>query len=154
MSSRSRFLASVLLAGLCLAPLAAAEDPEPPRRNYFVYVCAESDDTVHLLRYGPTGFEELDQITVGSFPTETEGPHGINISPDGRYWFLSIAHGMPFGAVHKYETGTNEWLGDATLGMFPATMDVSPSTGLLYVVTSTCTATTSPAPSRWWRPGP
>ncbi|MDE2882001.1 MAG: YncE family protein [Acidobacteriota bacterium] len=134
MSSRSRFLASVLLVGLCLAPLAAAEDPEPPRRNYFVYVCAESDDTVHLLRYGPTGFEELDEITVGSFPTETEGPHGINISPDGRHWFLSIAHGMPFGAVHKYETGTNEWIGDATLGMFPATMDVSPSTGLLYVV--------------------
>ena len=133
--SRIRFLAaSVLVLSLSLAPLAAAEDPEPPRRNYFVYVCAESDDTVHLLRYGPTGFEELDQITVGSFPTETEGPHGINISPDGRYWFLSIAHGMPFGAVHKYETGTNEWLGDATLGMFPATMDVSPSTGLLYVV--------------------
>ena len=137
MSSRRirRFAGSVLLFGLSLLPLAAAaEDPEPPKRNYFVYVCAESDDTVHLLRYGPGGFEEIDEIAVGSFPTETEGPHGINISPDGRYWFLSIAHGMPFGSVHKYKTGTNEWLGDATLGMFPATMDISPSTGLLYAV--------------------
>ena len=114
--------------------VAAAEEIEPPKRNYFVYVCAESDDTVHLVRFGPAGMAEVDQIAVGSFPTETEGPHGINISPDGRYWFLSIAHGMPFGTVHKYETGTNEWLGDATLGLFPATMDVSPSTGLLYVV--------------------
>lgn len=131
-----RALPPLLLAtaGLFHALPAPAEDPEPPRRNYFVYVCAESDDTVHLLRYGPAGFEELDEIPVGAFPTETEGPHGINISPDGRHWFLSIAHGMPFGSVHKYETGTNEWLGDATLGMFPATMDVSPSTGLLYVV--------------------
>ena len=137
MSSRRirRFAGSILLFGLSLLPLgAAAEDPEPPKRNYFVYVCAESDDTVHQLRFGPGGLEELDEIAVGSFPTETEGPHGINISPDGRYWFLSIAHGMPFGSVHKYETGTNEWLGDATLGMFPATMDISPSTGLLYVV--------------------
>ena len=114
--------------------LASAEDLEPPKRNYFVYVCAESEDTVHLLRFGPRGFVEVDEIAVGSFPTETEGPHGIRISPDGRHWFLSIAHGMPFGSLHKYETGTNEWLGDATLGMFPATMDISPSTGLAYVV--------------------
>ncbi len=124
--------------GLVLVPFlvhpAFAEDPEPPTRNHFVYVCAESDDTVHLLRFGPSGFDEVERIAVGSFPTETEGPHGINISPDGRHWFLSIAHGMPFGTVHKYETGTNEWLGDATLGLFPATMDISPSTGLLYVV--------------------
>ena len=133
--ARFRRLAPALAAALLFVPLAgAAEDLEPPTRNYFVYVCAESDDTVHLLRFGPTGFVEMEKIAVGSFPTETEGPHGINISPDGRYWFLSIAHGMPFGSVHKYETGTNEWLGDATLGMFPATMDISPSTGLLYVV--------------------
>lgn len=126
-------LVLLLLAASLAAPV-FAEDPEPPRRNYFVYVCAESDDTVHQLRYGPTGFEEVAVIPVGAFPTETEGPHGINISPDGRHWFLSIAHGMPFGTVHKYETGSNEWLGDATLGLFPATMDVSPATGLLYVV--------------------
>jgi len=123
-----------LLAILVFATGWAAAAPDPPRRNYFVYVCAESDDTVHLLRYGPGGFEEVAVIPVGAFPTETEGPHGINISPDGRYWYLSIAHGMPFGSVHKYETGTNEWIGDATLGLFPATMDMSPSTGLLYVV--------------------
>ena len=131
---RLRLLAPALAAAFALALPALAEDPEPPKRNYFVYVCAESDDTVHLIRFGPGGTAEVDRIAVGSFPTETEGPHGINLSPDGKYWFLSIAHGMPFGSVHKYETGTNEWMGDATLGMFPATMDISPSTGLLYVV--------------------
>lgn len=136
----ARFFARLLTPALsaafafALGAPAFSEDPAPPKRNYFVYVCAESDDTVHLLRYGPGGLDEVDEITVGSFPTETEGPHGIRISPDGRHWYLSIAHGMPFGTLHKYETGTNEWLGDATLGMFPATMDISPSTGLLYVV--------------------
>ncbi len=131
-----RLAAAATGAALVVASTAAvaATAPEPPTRNYFVYVCAESDDTVHLVRFGPRGLEEVDRIVVGSFPTETEGPHGIRISPDGRHWYLSIAHGMPFGSLHKYETGTNEWLGDATLGMFPATMDISPSTGLLYVV--------------------
>lgn len=131
----ARFLVAAALAAAVLASTtAAAGAPDPPTRNYFVYVCAESDDTVHLVRFGPGGLEEVEKIVVGSFPTETEGPHGIRISPDGRHWYLSIAHGMPFGSLHKYETGTNEWLGDATLGMFPATMDISPSTGLLYVV--------------------
>ena len=36
--------------------------------------------------------------------------------------------------MHKYETGTDLWVGDATLGLFPATLDVSPATGLMYVV--------------------
>lgn len=137
MSPTIRLAAAAALVSLAVVlsgAAASAAPPEPPTRNYFVYVCAESDDTVHLIRFGPGGMEEVEKITVGSFPTETEGPHGIRISPDGRHWYLSIAHGMPFGSLHKYETGTNEWLGDATLGMFPATMDISPSTGLLYVV--------------------
>ena len=107
---------------------------DAPKRNYYIYVCAESDDTVHKLRYGPGGLEEQNVIPVGAFPAETEGPHGINVSPDGRYWFLSIAHGMPFGSIHKFDTANDEWLADVTVGMFPATMSISPATGLLYVV--------------------
>ena len=105
-----------------------------PRRNYYVYVCAESDDEVAVVRYGPAGLEVIKTVTVGSYPTETEGPHGVALDPSGQYWYVSIAHGFPFGSVHKYRTGTDEWLGDVTLGMFPATLTVSATTGLLYVV--------------------
>ena len=75
-----------------------------PQRNYYLYVCAESDDVVEKIRFGPAGFEIIKSISVGAFPAETEGPHGISMSPDGRHWFLSIAHGMPFGSVHKFDT--------------------------------------------------
>ena len=100
-----------------------------PRRNYYVYVCAESDDEVAVVRYGPAGLEVIKTVTVGSYPTETEGPHGVALDPSGQYWYVSIAHGFPFGSVHKYRTGTDEWLGDVTLGMFPATLTVSATTG-------------------------
>lgn len=116
---------------LCTQLLASAQ---PPVRSYYVYVCAESEDEVALVRYGPAGAEIVKAITVGSFPAETEGPHGIGVSPDGRYWFVSISHGFPFGSVHKYKTGTDEWLGDVTLGLFPATLDISASTNFLFVV--------------------
>ena len=113
---------------------AAAAPPESPERSYYVYVCAESEDEVALVRYGPGGAEVVKTIGVGSYPNEIEGPHGITVDPDGRHWYVSIAHGLPFGSVHKYETGTDAWVGDVTLGLFPATLDVSPATGLMFVV--------------------
>ena len=86
-----------------------------------------------LVRYGPRGLEVVRTVTVGSFPAETEGPHGIGLDPDGRHWYVSIAHGLPFGSVQKYQTGTDEWVGAVTVGMYPATLDVAASTRLLYV---------------------
>ncbi len=122
--------------GLSMVPagLWAGEAPDPPARSYYVYATAESDDEVAIVRFGPGGAEVLKTITVGSYPAEVEGPHGVNVDPDGQYWYVSIAHGFPYGAVHKYETNTDAWVADVALGLFPATLDVSPSTGLLYAV--------------------
>ena len=128
--------ALVAAVWLLPGPAGAETDPVSPSRNYYAYVCAESEDEVALVRFGPSGIEVVKTITVGSFPAETEGPHGINISAGGRYWYVSIAHGNPFGSIHKYETGTDEWLGDVQVGMFPATLDVAATTGLLFVVNS------------------
>ena len=125
---------SILALALVLSIPAGAVSSTRPERTYYVYVCAESDDTVHKLRFGPGGFEEIKKISVGSFPADTEGPHGIGISPDKKWWFVSIAHGLPFGSIHKYDTAADEWAGDVTVGMFAATLDLSRSTGLLFVV--------------------
>jgi len=105
----------------------------PPTSSYYVYVAAESDDEVSVIRYGPAGAEVVKTITVGSFPAEVEGPHGLTVDPSGHHWYVSIAHGFPYGSVHQYHTGTDIWVRDVTLGMFPATLDVSVSTGLLFV---------------------
>ena len=137
--------AKILLVGLVLVTSAlgvvqvfsaagAVKAPDTPSQSYFVYVCAESDDEVAIIRYGPDGTEVVKTVRVGSFQAETEGPHGINVDPDGRHWYVSLAHGFPFGSVHKYKTGTDEWVGKVTLGLYPATLAVSATTGLLYVV--------------------
>ncbi len=119
-----------VVSGLVVCPSSVVAQPTS---SYYVYVCAESDDEVAIVRYGPSGLDVIKTISVGSYPAETEGPHGVTVDPDGRFWYVSVAHGVPFGSVHKYETGTDRWVADETLGMFPATLDVSPSTGLLYV---------------------
>ena len=105
-------------------------------KNYFIYATAESEDEVSLLRFDGNKIYLHENIKVGVNPVEIEGPHGINISPDGDYWFLSMAHGVgsPNGILYKYSTKTNNIVGQVELGFFPATLEVSRSTGLLYIV--------------------
>ena len=102
-------------------------------QDYYVYAASESADEVALVRFDGEEAIVEETITVGYQPTETEGAHGMAVAPDGDHWFVSIAHGKPYGRVAKYETGTNEKVGTATVGMFPATMEISEVTGLLYV---------------------
>ena len=103
-------------------------------QDYYVYVASESEDEVSVVRFdGKKAFVDK-KIPVGVLPVEIEGPHGITVSPDGNFWFLSIAHGKPYGKVYKYTTGTDELVGEVELGFFPATMEISKATGLLYVV--------------------
>lgn len=103
-------------------------------QHYYAYVAAESQDEVALVHFDGDSLEVLQVAPVGVLPTEIEGPHGVAVSPDGRYWFVTMAHGNPFGALYRFETGSNEKAGSVELGLFPATIDLSSETGLLYGV--------------------
>jgi len=116
-----------ILCALCMGTLLSAQD-------YYVYVASESEDEVAVIKFDGEKATVEETITVGYNPTEIEGPHGITVSPDGKYWFLSMAHGMPYGKVYKYTTGDNEIVGSTELGLFPASMQISKATGFLYVV--------------------
>lgn len=115
---------------LCTVPISLSA------QDYYMYVAAESEDQVHLVHFNADTKKAVisETIHVGSYPTEIDGPHGVTVSPDGEHWFVSIAHGNPFGSLAKYDTETNEMVGTTELGLFPATMEISPVNGLLYVV--------------------
>jgi DNA-binding beta-propeller fold protein YncE len=119
---------STLIAGLLLFCLSAQS------QDYYVYVAAESEDEVALIKFDGKKAVVEKTIAVGTWPAEIEGPHGINVSPDGKYWYLSLAHGNPYGTLYKYSTETNEVVGSVKLGLFPASLQISKSTGLLYCV--------------------
>lgn len=103
-------------------------------QDYYVYVTAESEDEVSLVKFDGKKAETIKNIPVGVWPAEIEGPHGITVDPKGEYWYLSLAHGNPYGRLFKYKTGTDELVGSVELGLFPASMQISPVTGLLYCV--------------------
>ena len=132
MSHRAR-IALRLAACIAALPGALTQAASDVDQDYFVYVAAESQDTVHLVKFGPDGGELVRTIEVGAFATETEGPHGIKVSPDRRHWYVTIAHGQPYGSVFKYDTADNISVGDVKVGLFPATMAISGTTGLMFV---------------------
>ena len=105
-----------------------------PGLDYLVYVLSESADKISLIRFGSDGAKVEREFTTGVMEPDIDGPHGIAISHDKRYYFVSLAHGRPFGTVWKYSTKDDQVLGKVTLGFFPATMDLSPDGNFLYVV--------------------
>ena len=105
-----------------------------PTRDYLVLVASESVDRVALIRFGANGAKVDRERYVGWAPTEVAGPHGLAVSPDGKHYFVSTAHGTPFGRLTRYNTATDAAEGNVMLGNFPATAQVSPDGYYVYVV--------------------
>jgi len=102
---------------------------------YHIVVANESSDLVSRLTFTPgQGLVVDGTVPVGVMPADVDGPHGITVSPDGRYWFVSLAHGTPFGSVWKFTTEGDSLVGRVNLGLFPATMGITPDGQFLFVV--------------------
>jgi len=111
--------------------------------RYRFLATAESDDQVVLAEFVPCtqaapvadacGVRALRTYQVGRWPAETEGPHGVIPGADGRAFYVSLAHGFPFGYLEKVDLETGKSLGFVELGMFPATVDLGVG-GLVYVI--------------------
>jgi DNA-binding beta-propeller fold protein YncE len=101
--------------------------------DYLVYVASEAADRLTVLRFDGSTLRVESEFDTGIMPVEIDGPHGLGVSPDGQSFFVSLAHGLPNGTLLKYSTATNRVIGRATLGMFPATLQVSPSGEFVYV---------------------
>ncbi|MGC2735317.1 MAG: beta-propeller fold lactonase family protein [Candidatus Acidiferrales bacterium] len=138
---RPHTLCFALAVLLCIALAARAiSQPRPrsaapatPTQDYLVYVVCESADKVVLLRFGPHGVQEVHETHIGIMPVDINGPHGIAISPDKQFVYVSIGHGRPDGSVWKMKTGTEEVVKYAPLGLFPATAGISKDGEFLYV---------------------
>jgi DNA-binding beta-propeller fold protein YncE len=144
-----RFIAGLALLGACVSgtrsastatatPQSSGSPPStlhPPPSTYWIYVGAESADLIHRVRFGPGGAVVEKTIRVGESPTEMEGPHGLQISRDGKYLHMTTGHGSPDGKYWKIQLGPDTLVGPGIfLGYFPASIDVTPDGLYAFVV--------------------
>lgn len=126
-----------MFLSLLHALLLATQGPGPTSATpYTIYISSESADLVTRIEVGPTGWRKVREVPVGILPRDPDGPHHVAVSPDGRFWYVSIAHGTPWGSVWKYATGTDSLLGRVQVGMFPTTVGLSPDGEWAFVPNS------------------
>src|SRR5687767_6883058 len=120
------------------AIVAFSAGAQKPDRDYTVLVASEAVDLITRITFGPGAGPTLAKIEgttkVGINPMDPDGPHGVTLAPDGRTYYVTTAHGVPFGYLWKIDAKTNEVLGNVELGNFPATLQVSPDGAFAYVV--------------------
>ena len=123
---------------LALLALAAPVAAQGPDRDYVVLVASEAVDVITQVRFGPGAGPSLVKVeattTVGMNSRDPDGPHGIAVSPGGGHYYVTTAHGLPFGILWKFDARTHEVVGRVELGNFPATAQVTPDGGFVYVV--------------------
>lgn len=120
---------TIVLAGLT-APVALAG------QGYRVGVVSESGDIVTWLRPGAGTLTQERVVPVGIMPADIDGPHNLAVSPDNRYYYMSIAHGTPYGTLWKMDASNDTLAGRAPLEMFPTTIGLTPDGELAFVANS------------------
>ena len=112
----------------------AVESSDAQSSTYRVYVANESSDIVSRVAFTPgQGAVVEKEITVGIMPGDNDGAHGVTVSPDGRFWYVTISHGTPYGYLWKFDAGPDTLVGRARLGLFPATIGATPGGEFLLV---------------------
>jgi DNA-binding beta-propeller fold protein YncE len=112
---------------------APAQSPVPPP-DYLVWVASEATDRIALVRFNAAAGAHVErEFTIGLLPTDPDGPHGLTVSPDRRFVYITTAHGQPFGFLWKIDAATSAVVGRVELGMFPATLQLTPDGAFAYV---------------------
>ncbi|MBC7563527.1 MAG: YncE family protein [Gemmatimonadaceae bacterium] len=141
MSAIATALAAALLAGTpagaqvkALAGSPASPTSTLPTRTYTIAVASEGTDEISIISFGPNGAAVQARVPIGLSATDPDGPHGLAVSPDREFYYVSTAHGAPYGSFWKLRTSDNAIVGRVTLGNFPATAQITPEGHLAFVV--------------------
>lgn len=119
---------------LVVAALAILFGTQTPA--YRILVASESGDIVSQLTWDGTALRAVKVVPVGIMPADIDGPHNVTVSPDGKYWYVTIAHGTPYGTLWKMAVDGDTVVGKAPVEMFPTTIGLTPEGDLAFVANS------------------
>ena len=129
-----RVIVQLLLVTVGASTAGGSALAQAPDKQYFVYLVCESADKIAVVSFGPTGAHVDHILHTGMFPADINGPHGLVFSPDRQNYFVTLGHGRPYGTALKYSAKDDSLLGQVTLGLFPATVDITPDGNFLFAV--------------------
>ena len=126
----------IVRLGLLGCLLTSAGQAQSGDADYRVGVVSESGDIVTWLKPGETGLTVDRVVPVGLMPSDIDGPHNITVSPDGKSYYVTIAHGTPYGSLWKLNYAGDSLVGRAQVELFPTTITVTPDGQFAFVANS------------------
>src|SRR3954469_12485510 len=126
--------AAVGVSGLLVSAPARTGFAQSPA--YRVAVVSESGDMATWLT--PSGPRLIPEriVPIGVMPSDIDGPHNITVSADGKSYYVTVAHGTPFGSLWKLDTRSDSILGKSQVELFPTTVSLTPDGQLAFVANS------------------
>ena len=127
----NRLLLACGVVILGLSPGAAQTTSE-----YRIAVVSESGDVATWLRPTAGGLVVDRVVPLGVMPSDIDGPHNITVAPDGKNYYVTVAHGTPFGSLWKLDVATDSVVGRAQVELFPTTVSLTPDGQYAFVANS------------------
>jgi YVTN family beta-propeller protein len=121
------------VVSLVLTSTAQAQRADP---GYRVGVVSESADIVTWLRPVAGGLATDHVVPVGLMPSDNDGPHNLAVSRDQKHYYITIAHGTPFGSLWKLDATADTVVGRAEVELFPTTIGLTPDGQFAFVANS------------------
>lgn len=116
--------------------LTSAAQAQAGNAGFRVGVVSESGDIVTWLRPTADGLIVDRVVPVGIMPSDIDGPHNIAVAPDGKSYYVTIAHGTPYGSLWKLNAAGDSLVGRAQVELFPTTIAVTPDGQFAFVANS------------------
>ena len=69
-------------------------------------VVSESGDIITWIRVKDGKLESERVVPIGIMPADIDGPHNVTIAPDNKSYYVSIAHGTPYGSLWRLDAST------------------------------------------------
>jgi YVTN family beta-propeller protein len=133
-SLRCALKTSLSLSGLLVGlPTASALAQDP---GYRVAVVSESGDMATWLTPSGPRLTPERIVPIGVMPSDIDGPHNITVSADGKSYYITVAHGTPFGSLWKLNIRNDSVLGKSQVELFPTTVSLTPDGQLAFVANS------------------
>lgn len=126
-------LKPLAFAALLLAAPAASLPPDPP---YRLVVVSESGDIATWLRVQDGKLVTERVVPLGIMPADIDGPHNVAVAPDQKSYYVTIAHGTPFGTLWRLDAKNDTLIGRAQVELFPTTIALTPDGEFAFVANS------------------
>jgi YVTN family beta-propeller protein len=129
----TKLTSALALLEILLAAPGVGQTADP---GYRVGVVSESGDIATWLKPAGGGLAVDRVVPVGIMPSDIDGPHNITVAPDGKSYYITIAHGTPFGSLWKMDASGDSLLGRAQVELFPTTISLTPDGQFAFVANS------------------